>query len=111
MTERIQTHNEECWRYHGHSKCAERKVESLTAEVSRKDEWIDELENRLRKDNELILNLQDSEVKVAYAAGFSDGAINANQGLFAAGVACDKGWQRFSSDADDLKPTDEKGPR
>ena len=27
-----QTHSEECWRWHGHSKCAERKVAELEAE-------------------------------------------------------------------------------
>ena len=33
MSERMQTHHEECWRQHGHSACAERKVAKLSAEI------------------------------------------------------------------------------
>lgn len=32
---RVQTHSEECWRWHGHSECAVRKVEQLRAALEK----------------------------------------------------------------------------
>ena len=36
---RVQTHNENCWRYHGHEKCAERKAKELAEALLEALEW------------------------------------------------------------------------
>lgn len=53
MNERIQTHSEECWRWRGHEKCAERKVEQLLSE----NEKLRDAYNATVKTNETVERL------------------------------------------------------
>lgn len=74
--ERIQTHSEECWRWHGHSKCAKRKVDQLTAEIRQRDKRVAHLCGALNEIAGMTQGtMQRQESVIAIAALKSIGSL------------------------------------